>query len=121
MKNFETDDFRAFYYYIFNLNMRVVGKEKDIDYEVAKFFLNELFSKKYKIVSVLLEFIGSDPIKYKIKQDTWNNILDFLLQIGDAFPKGYSTLDSWPTLLDEFYLWYCEKNGIKIEEPEFEP
>ena len=101
--------------------MRVVGKEKDIDFEIAKFFLNELFSKKYKIVGVLLDFISIDPVKYKIKQDTWNNILDFLLQIGDEFPKGYSTLDSWPTLLDEFFIWYCEKNGIKIEEPELEP
>jgi hypothetical protein len=39
--------------------------------------------------------------------------------IGDQFPKGYNVEESWPTLFDEFYIWYCKKYNIKIETPEY--
>jgi hypothetical protein len=91
-----------------------------MDLDIAKFFWEELFSKT-KIIYAFIAFLEKEKNNCKVKQDLWNNMLDFILNIGDQFPKGYSTLDSWPTLLDDFYRCYCEKNGIKIEEQEFNP
>jgi len=44
--------------------------------------------------------------------------LELLKQVGDNFPKGYSTKDAWPLLYDEFFVYYCEKNNIEIAEEE---
>jgi hypothetical protein len=56
----------------------------------------------------------------QIKEDQWNLYLELLKVIGDQFPKGYNVEESWPTLFDEFYLWYCKKYDIKVEKPDYE-
>jgi hypothetical protein len=118
LANLGSEEFRQFYLFLFPFNVK--EKVKEMDFDIAKFFWEELF-KKYKIIFTFTAFIEKQKEGCKIKQDVWNNMLDFVINIGDQFPKGFSTLDSWPTLLDEFFKWYCEKNGIKIEEPEFNP
>lgn len=56
--------------------------------------------------------------KEQISQDQWKCFLDLLVKIGDNFPKGYSTKDSWPSLFDEFYNDYCKRNNIVIDSDE---
>jgi hypothetical protein len=117
MKQLESEEFRQFYQFLFPFNVK--EKVKEMDFDIAKFFWETLFSK-YKIVHQFIDFVEKEKPGVKIKQDLWNNMLDFVLNIGDQFPKGYSTLDSWPTLLDDYFRWYCNKNNIKIEEPELD-
>jgi hypothetical protein len=70
-------------------------------------------------VSEFLEFMEKEKASALLKEDQWNLFLDLLKVIGDQFPKGYNVEESWPTLFDEFYLWYCKKYNIKIETPEY--
>lgn len=109
--NITTDDFRKFYYFLFEYNLPVKSK-KLLDYDYAELYFNQLFGNQFKIVKKFLEFVAVKKKKEQIKQDQWNCFLDFLIRIGDNFPTGYNTKDSWPTLFDEFFLDYCETNGI---------
>jgi hypothetical protein len=56
----------------------------------------------------------------QIKEDQWNLFLELLKVIGDSFPKNYSIEESWPTLFDEFYVWYCKKYNIKADIPVYD-
>lgn len=109
--NITTEDFRKFYYFLFEYNLPVKTK-KLLDYDYVELYFNLLFGHQFKIVAKFLDYMAVNKKKENVKQDQWNCFLDFLIKIGDNFPKGYSTKDSWPTLFDEFYLFYCEKNDI---------
>jgi hypothetical protein len=66
-----------------------------------------------------MEWMETEKKSPQVKQDQWNCFLELLKTIGDSFPKGYTPEDSWPTLFDEFFEYYCNKYGIKIEKPEY--
>jgi hypothetical protein len=68
-------------------------------------------------VKEFLSFLEIQKKKPNIKLDQWNCFLEFIKIIGDSFPKGYTLDDSWPLLFDEFYIFYCKKLGIKVEDP----
>ena len=67
-----------------------------------------------------MEFMEKEKASAQIKEDQWNLFLELLKVIGDMFPKNYNVEESWPTLFDEFYLWYCKKYNIKPELPSYE-
>ena len=46
--------------------------------------------------------------------------LDFIQNMGTSFPKDYNMAEYYPIIVDEFYIWYCKKHGIKIPDPDEE-
>lgn len=115
--NITTSDFRQFYYFLFEYNLPNKTK-KSLDYDYAELYFTTLFGNQFKIVKEFLNFLSTNKKKEQIKQDPWNCFLDFLIKIGDNFPKGYSTKHSWPTLFDEFFNDYCKRNNIEIKDEE---
>lgn len=91
-------------------------KQKSLSYEAVELFFNELFGPQFGIVKQFLDFLQNQKKSYSLKFDQWSCFLDLMKTIGDGFPNGYSTEDSWPTLFDEFYEWYCSKTGIPFEK-----
>lgn len=83
-------------------------------------YFNQLFGPQFKVVQKFLDFLTKNKGKEGLKQDQWNCFLEFCLKIGDNFPKGYSLKEAWPTLFDEFYIDYCERNNIDMTEEEDE-
>ncbi len=57
-------------------------------------------------------------------------MFQFLKAVGNSFPKDYELNSGCKfiqvkgfigiLLLDNFYFWYCDKNGIKYEKPEYD-
>jgi hypothetical protein len=116
--NLSSQEFKQFYYFLFDYNLDKKNPKKTVDFEVVEIFYNQLFVNQFKIASKFLEYLAKNKGKEGLKQDQWNCFLEFLLKIGDKFPKGYSLKDAWPTLFDEFYLDYCERNHIELNEEE---
>jgi hypothetical protein len=94
-------------------------KNKTLTVEAVELFFGELFGLQFKLVTEFLDFLKNDRKNTPIKLDQWSCFLELLKNIGDQFPQGYNVEDSWPTLFDEFYEWYCKKYSIKIEKPEY--
>ena len=118
----ENDDFKNFYYFLFDLN--VPGTEKDkktksLNYEVVEVYFKGLFCDQFPLVREFLEFLKAKNVG--MKWDEWRTFLDFVINKGTDFPKEYYVSDYYPTLIDDFYYWYCEKHKIPIpkEEEEF--
>ena len=117
------DDFQKFYYYLFDLN--VSGSEKDkktksLSYDIVELYFKALFCNQFDKVTEFLEFLRFKNVG--LKWDEWRTFLDFVRQKIDTFPKDYYVSDYYPTLIDDFYYWYCEKHHIPIpkdEEEEF--
>lgn len=114
-----TNDFKNFYYFLFDYNFDKKNPKKQLEYDLVELYFNQLFANQFKIVSKFLDFLKNVK-KEGLKQDPWNVFLEFLLKIGDAFPKGYSTKYAWPSVIDEFYMHYCEQNGIDINQEDEE-
>ena len=120
---YESEDFKKFYYYLFDLN--VTGSEKDrktksLPYEIVEVYFNSLFCNQFDKAKEFLEFLRFK--KVGLKWDEWRTFLDFIIQKINDFPKDYYVSDYYPTLIDDFYYWYCEKHHIPIpkdEEEEF--
>ena len=108
------EEFRKFYYYIFEYSMD--KSKKVLDFEIVKFFWCKLFSIHFKIMDELISFYENHFKSEPLKQDPWNCLLDFLIKIGDKFPKGYRIIDSWPIIFDEFFKYYIKKYNIEIDE-----
>jgi len=87
-----------------------------LDFDYVELYFKTLFSNQFKLVTKFLEYLVKEKKKEPMKQDQWNCFLDLLIKIGDDFPKGYSLKYSWPTLFDEYFLFYCEKNNIELPE-----
>ena len=116
------DDFQKFYYYLFDLN--VSGSEKDkktksLSYDIVELYFKALFCNQFDKVTEFLEFLRFKNVG--LKWDEWRTFLDFVRQKIDTFPKDYYVSDYYPTLIDDFYYWYCQKHNIPIpkEEEEF--
>lgn len=116
--NLSSSEFKKFYYFLFEYLYDKKSPKKQLSFDEVELYFKQLFSVQFKIVDVFLDFLTKVKGKEGLKQDQWNCFLDFVLKIGDNFPKGYSTKDSWPSLLDEFYLDYCERNNIEINQDE---
>lgn len=115
-----SSDFKKFYYFIFDYLYDKKNSKKTLGFDEVVLYFKQFFSSQYKIVDKFIEFLIKNKGKEGLKQDQWNCFLEFIIKIGDAFPKGYSIKDSWPTLFDEFYYDYCERNNIDINEEENE-
>lgn len=92
---------------------------KFVTFEVYKLYFTELFGNQFRLANEFLEFMEKEKQSAKLSEDQWNLFLDLLKVIGDEFPKGYNTEESWPTLFDEFYIWYCKKYCIEVPKPEY--
>ena len=115
------DDFQKFYYYLFDLN--VSGSEKDkktksLSYDIVELYFKALFCNQFDKVTEFLEFLRFKNVG--LKWDEWRTFLDFVRQKIDTFPKDYYVSDYYPTLIDDFYYWYCEKHHIPIPKDEEE-
>ena len=116
-------DFQKFYFYLFDLN--VSGSEKDkksksLSYDIVELYFKALFCNQFDKVNEFLEFLKFKNVG--LKWDEWRTFLDFVREKIDTFPKDYYVSDYYPTLIDDFYYWYCEKHHIPIpkdEEEEF--
>lgn len=111
----ENDDFKNFYYFLFDLN--VPGTEKDkktksLNYEVVEVYFKGLFCDQFPLVREFLEFLKAKNVG--MKWDEWRTFLDFVINKGTDFPKEYYVSDYYPTLIDDFYYWYCNKHKIPI-------
>ena len=100
----ENDDFKNFYYFLFDLN--VPGTEKDkktksLNYEVVEVYFKGLFCDQFPLVREFLEFLKAKNVG--MKWDEWRTFLDFVINKGTDFPKEYYVSDYYPTLIDDFY------------------
>ena len=118
----DEQDFRDFYNFLFNLN--VPGTEKDrkaksISYDVVEVYFKGLFCNQFKFMNEFLTFLKGKNVG--LKWDEWVTFLDFLKDKGNTFPKDYDYgSDYYPSIIDEFYVWYCKKHNIKIPDEEEE-
>ena len=115
------DDFQKFYYYLFDLN--VSGSEKDkktksLSYDIVELYFKALFCNQFDKVTEFLEFLRFKNVG--LKWDEWRTFLDFVRQKIDTFPKDYYVSDYYPTLIDDFYYWYCQKHNLPIPKEEEE-
>ena len=114
-----SDDFRNFYYFLFDLNVpgsETEKKKNSLSLEVAEVYINSLFCNQFKIAKDFLKYLNEKKIG--LKWDEWRMLFDFIQNEGTKFPKDYNMADYYPIVMDEFYLWYCKKNGIKIPNPD---
>lgn len=115
------DDFKKFYYFLFDLNIPGSEKEKKakaLGLDAVEIYFKELFSSQFPIVDEFLEFLKFK--KVGLKWDEWRTFLDFLINKATVFPKDYYVSDYYPSLIDDFYYWYCEKHKIPIPKDEEE-
>ena len=114
-----SEDFKNFYYFLFDLNVpgsEAEKKKKSLSLEVVEVYIKSLFSNQFKIANDFLKYLNEKKIG--LKWDEWRMFLDFIQNEGTKFPKDYNMADYYPIVIDEFYLWYCKKNGIKIPNPD---
>ena len=116
-----TDDFKNYYYFLFDLN--VPGSEKDkkskaLSLDVVEVYFKGLFCDQFPLVNEFLEFLNIK--KVGLKWDEWRTFLDFLNNKATTFPKDYYVSDYYPSLIDDFYYWYCQKHNIPIPKDEEE-
>ena len=114
-------DFQKFYFYLFDLN--VSGSEKDkksksLSYDIVELYFKALFCNQFDKVTEFLEFLRFKNVG--LKWDEWRTFLDFVRQKINTSPKDYYVSDYYPTLIDDFYYWYCQKHNIPIPKEEEE-
>lgn len=117
--NDQTDEFKKFYFWLFEFNVlnKQEKKDKKIQYEIAKFYWEQVFDSYY-FIKDLISFLEQEKKIEHVKLDQWNCLLELVRHCKNNFPNNYCLEDSWPTLFDEFYIWYCKKNGIEVKMPE---
>jgi len=116
-----SNDFRNFYNFLFDLNVsgsEIERKKKSIIFDVVEVYFKSLFCEQFPIVNEFLTFLKEK--KCGLKWDEWRMFLDFVQKQGTSFPKDYSPAEYFPLIIDEFYYWYCKKNGIKVPDPDEE-
>ena len=114
-----SEDFRKFYYFLFDLNVPGTEgerKKKILALEIVEVYINSLFCEQFKIAKDFLKYLKEKNIG--LKWDEWRMFLDFIQNEGTKFPKDYNMAEYYPIVVDEFYLWYCKKYGIKIPNPD---
>ena len=119
--NINTEDFRKFYNYLFDLNVpgsEQEKKKKSLSFDVIEVYFNSLFCNQFKIAKEFLDYLKEK--KVGLKWDEWRMFLDFIQNMGTTFPQDYNMAEYYPVIVDEFYLWYCKKHGIKIPDPDEE-
>ena len=119
--NINSEDFKNFYNFLFDLNVpgsEQEKKKKSLSLEVVEVYLNSLFCNQFKIAKEFLLFLTEK--KLGLKWDEWRMFLEFIQNMGTTFPNDYNMADYYPILIDEFYVWYCKKYGIKIPDPDEE-
>jgi hypothetical protein len=104
---------------LFNFSWDKRSNPTGLPLDVVELYFGQLFGDQFKIISEFMEFVEKIKKASGISKDQWNCFLEFLKVFGDQFPKGYNVEESWPTLFDEFYEYYCQKYGIKIERAEY--
>ena len=118
----DNTDFRNFYDFLFNINVPGSEKErktKSLSYEIVEVYFKGLFCDQFKFMNEFLQFLKGK--KTGLKWDEWTTFLDFLKDKGSVFPKEYDYgSDYYPSIIDEFYIWYCKKHGIKLPEEDDE-
>lgn len=117
--NINTEDFRKFYNYLFDLNVpgsEQEKKKKSLSFDVIEVYFNSLFCNQFKIAKEFLDYLKEK--KVGLKWDEWRMFLDFIQNMGTTFPQDYNMAEYYPVIVDEFYLWYCKKHGIKIPDPD---
>lgn len=115
----EKDEFKKFYLWLFEFNNfnKKEKKDKKIQFEIAKFYWNALFCG-YNFIRSFIEYLENEIKVEFIKHDQWNCLLELVRHSKNMFPKDYSLDDSWPTLFDDFYKYYCKINGIEVVMPQ---
>jgi len=115
----EKDEFKRFYLWLFEFNNmnKKEKKDKKIQFEIAKFYWEAIFCS-YNFIKIFIEFLENEKKIEFIKHDQWNCLLELVRHSKNNYPKDYSLDDSWPTLFDDFYIFYCKKNGIEVKMPE---
>lgn len=122
------DNFKKFYYFLFDLNVPGAEnekKQKSLDYEIVEVYFKSLFTDQFPIVKEFMAYLlhlseqkkketGKDD-KVGLKWDEWRMFLDFVQNEGTKFPKDYNIASYYPVIVDQFYIWYCKKKGIKVE------
>ena len=114
-----SEDFRNFYNYLFDLNVpgsETEKKKKTISFDIIEVYFKSLFCNQFKIAKEFLSYLAQKKIG--LKWDEWRMFLDFIQNEGKKFPEDYNMADYYPIVIDEFYLWYCKKHGIKIPNPD---
>ena len=115
------EDFRNFYNFLFDLNVpgtEQEKKKKSLAFDIVEVYFNSLFCNQFPIAKEFLQYLKEK--KVGLKWDEWRMFLDFIQNLGTTFPKDYNMAEYYPIIIDEYYLWYCKKHGIKIPDPEEE-
>ena len=121
------ENFRNFYYFLFDINFTSKGKtDKVLTLDYVEVYFKGLFYDQFPIVKEFIEYLKTKDKKDKnekevgLKWDEWRTFLDFLINQATTFPKDYNVADYYPTLIDDFYYWYCQKHNIPIPKDEEE-
>ena len=115
------EDFRNFYYFLFDLNVpgtEQEKKKKSLSLEIVEVYFKSLFCDQFSLSKEFLQFLKEKNVG--LKWDEWRTYLDFLQNHGISFPKDYNPADFYPKIVDDFYYWYCKKHEIKIADPDDE-
>ena len=111
-----SNEFKEYYLYLFQINKSSKGNY--IDFEIVEIYYSQLFNK-YDYVKEFLQFIKDKKNSCKITNDQWKEFLELIRLYKTNFPGTYDpNVDSWPTLFDEFFYYYCDNHNIKYEKPE---
>jgi len=112
----DSNEFKEYYLYLFQLNKSSKGNY--IDYEIVEIYYSQLFNK-YDYVKEFLQFIKDKKNSCKITNDQWKEFLELIKLYKTNFPGTYDpNVDSWPTLFDEFFYYYCDNHNIIYKKPE---
>ena len=117
--NITTEDFKNFYQYLFNFSWDKRSNPTGLPLDIARLYFEQLFGDQFKIIGEFMDFVEKTKKVPGLTKDQWFCFLELLKTLGDQFPKGYNVEESWPTMFDEFYEFFCKKNGIKIDKPEY--
>ena len=109
-------EFKEYYLYLYQINKSLKGNY--IEFEIVEIYFSQLFNE-YDYVKEFLNFIKEKKNSCHITNDQWLEFLELIRLYKTNFPGNYNpNVDSWPSLFDEFYYYYCDNHNIKYEKPE---
>jgi len=93
-----TNSYKSFYDFAFSYNKKETAKVLDKDMAAATWEL--ILKGKFNDLDKFIDFVKNEYQK-PIPKDTWNQVLQFINEIGTNYNKVTSD-DGWPLLIDEF-------------------
>lgn len=114
-----TDDFKEFYMYLFDIGF--IKAKRCVPFEVVEIYFKGLFEKSCPFVKDFIEFLRVEKKgEVGLNKDQWECFRDLVISIGEKdFAANYDKdSGAWPSLFDEFFIYYCKAHNIPVKEEE---